>query len=78
MSIEAQHLLQLTIERFTTTAAVQSAELIALTKATGEQADTLIDLTKKPVILTQWIMGLTVVLGVIAALQLVAMFLGKG
>jgi hypothetical protein len=88
----AQHLLQHTLEAATATARAQSAELVALTKTsshqteklitlaqeTSVQSDKLIDLTKTLVKLTKWIIGLTVVLGIVAILQLVAMFWPKG
>lgn len=54
--IESQRRLRRAIEAFDATASAQSEKLIAL--------------TNKLVVLTRWIIGLTVVLGVLAALQL--------
>lgn len=69
--IESQRRLRVEIAQFNAAATAQVTELVSLTKAAGKQTD-------KVVRLTEWIIALTVILGVIALLQLLAMFAGKG
>lgn len=53
---------------FNAAAKVRTAELIKLSRESGRQADTMIRLT-------QWIIALTIILGIVAVLQLWAMFM---
>jgi hypothetical protein len=54
------------VKEFNAAASEQTAHLIALSESAGRQAQTMIRLT-------QWIIALTIILGVIAVLQLWAM-----
>lgn len=69
--IESERRLRAEIAAFNAAATAQVSELVTLSKEAGRQADRVIRLT-------WWIAALTVILGVIALLQLMAMFAGKG
>ena len=67
--IESQRRLRAAIDDFNTASTRQTTQLLAQSQEASRQTDTLIRLT-------YWIIGLTVVLGVIAAVQLWAMLKG--
>jgi len=72
MSIEAQQLLQHTLAKFIATATAQSAELVALTKASSKQSDEVVRLTEQLRKLTVWITWLTVAATVFGGVQAAA------
>jgi hypothetical protein len=63
VAVEMQRRLMAAIARFNDAAATQTSRLISLAEETSRQ-------TNKLIVLTKWIIGLTVILGIIASLQL--------
>jgi len=66
MSVEQLSHLLLAVEQFSQVAGEQGARLVTLAEQTSQQTERLIRLTR-------WIIGLTILLGAIAVLQLWAM-----
>jgi hypothetical protein len=69
IAVEMQRRLMGAIARFNDDASAQTSRLIRLAEETSVQ-------TAQLIVLTKWIIGLTVILGAIAAVQLWAMLKG--
>ena len=77
MSVEAQHLLQQTVQQFTVTITAHTTELVTLTKASAEQTDKVADLTRSVRTLTvviAWLTGAAVLFGGIQAVAVIVRF----